>query len=184
MLRNNCVDLGFSFIVGIVSLRVDVTWSPIVCKPRINRSSAGDAITEFSFLISIAIPVILIIYGTVKIFMVIVRTHHEISSQVQSIGGEQGTGGQTTSATLQSIRSGKNVLIICASVIVITVPSIAYDIQGVASRNSDNLHLVGFLVMWSAPCNSFVNSMLFVFLFRNVRNKTGEMIKNMCTCTT
>ena len=47
----------FSFIVGIVSLRVDVTWSPIVCKPRINRSSAGDAITEFSFLTSIAIPV-------------------------------------------------------------------------------------------------------------------------------
>ena len=116
--------------------------------------------------------------------MVIVRTHHEISSQVQSIGGEQGTGGQTTSATLQSIRSGKNVLIICASVIVITVPTIVYDIQGVASRNSDNLHLVSFLVMWSAPCNSFVNSMLFVFLYRNVRNKTGEMMKNMCTCTT
>ena len=174
----------FSFIIGIVSLRVDVTWNPYVCKTRIHRSSAGDAITEFSFLLGISIPVILIIYGTAKIFMVIVRTHHEITSQVQSIGGGQGAGGQTTSATLQSIRSGKKVLIICASVIVITVPTIAYDIQRSASRNSDDLHLASFFIMWIAPCNSFVNSMLFVFLYRNVRNKTAEMMKNMGRCTT
>ena len=174
----------FSFIVGIVSLRVDVSWIHNVCFSRIDSSSAGDAITEFSFLIGITVAVLLIVYGTAKIFFVIVRTHHQITSQVQSIGGDQDVGAQTRSATLKSIRSGKNVLIICASVVALTMPAIAYDIHRSASGGSDDLHLVSFFVMWIAAWNGVVNSLLFLFLYHSVRNKTADMLKEMCACIT
>ena len=173
----------FSFIVGIVSLRVDVSWIPNVCFSRIDSSSAGDAITEFSYLIGITVPVLLIVYGTAKIFFVIVRTHHQITSQVRSIGGDQDAGAQTRSST-QSIRSGKNVLIICASVVALTMPAIAYYIHRSAAGGSDDLHLVSFFVMWIAAWNAVVNSLLFLFLYRSVRNKTADMLKEMCACTT
>ena len=151
---------------------------------RIDSSSAGDAITEFSYLIGITVPVLLIVYGTAKIFFVIVRTHHQITSQVHSIGGAQDAGAQTRSSTLKSIRSGKNVLIICASIVALTMPAIAYDIHRSAAGGSDDLHLVSFFVMWIAAWNAVVNSLLFLFLYRSVRNKTAEMLKEMCACTT
>ena len=121
---------SIGLFLGLACFRVGAHWSPHVCLPRIDSSSSAAAITDFSFLIfGMAIPVILIVYGTTKIFIVIVRTHTEISSQVQSMGGDQIIAGQSTSATLQSIRSGKNVLIICASIVLILMPTLVYDVR-------------------------------------------------------
>ena len=172
---------SIGLLFGIASFRVSVSWSPHVCLPRIDSSSAAAAITDLSFLIiGMAIPIVLIVYGTTKIFMVIVRTHQEITTQVHSIGGEQITGVQSASATLQSLRSGKNVLIICASIVLIAVPTIAYDIRSSLSGHVDEVYLYSFFMMWIAPWNTVVNSVLFVFLFRNVRAKTRDMLKEFC----
>ena len=173
---------SIGFLIGIATLRVDINWNHSFCLSRISANSAADSITTLSFLTGITIPVILIVYGTGKIFLVIVRTHKEITSQVQSISGGQDTCGQPTSATLQSIRSGKNVLIICASIVVMLMPTIIYDMHNSISGDVDDLNLFRFLMMWIAPCNTVVNSILFVFLFRSVRNKTGEMMKGICVC--
>ena len=171
------------FVIGVASFCVETNWSTNVCMPRMILSSAADNITDLSFLIFAVFPVILIVHSTTKIFLVIVRTHQQITSQVQSMGGEQGTGGQTTSATLQSIRSGKNVLIICASIVLLISPTFGYDIYASASgRNSDEGYLTHFIAMWIGPLNTVVNSILFVLLYRYVREKTSEMLKGICVC--
>ena len=176
---------SLGIMIGTASLWVDTVWSPELCMSFIARSSVANAIPGITFMIVISISVILIVYGTAKIFMVIVRTHREITSQVQSIGGEQSTHGQTTSATLQSIRSGKIVLIICASAVLISTPSILHGIYSSIFVTRDEHHnMVKFCLVWSAPCNSVANSFLFVFLFRSVRSKTVEMMKGACKCIT
>ena len=103
---------SIGFLIGLACFRVETVWSTSVCMPIINHSSAIDAVTDLTFIACAVIPIILIVYGTTKLFMVIVRTHQQISSQLQSMGGEQGAEAKTTSATRQSIRSGRNVLII------------------------------------------------------------------------
>ena len=174
---------SIGFLIGLACFRVETVWSTSVCMPRMNDSSAIDAATDLLFLICAVTPILLIVYGTTKIFLVIVRTHQQITSQVQSMGGEQGTGEHTTSATLQSIRSGRNVLIICASVVLILLPTLAYDIYATVSGKTDGAYLIYFFVMWSAPWNCVINSIQFVFLYRYVREKTIEMLKGMCACS-
>ena len=171
------------FVIGLASFRVETTWSTSVCMPRLILSSTVDNITDLSFLVIAAvIPLILIVYGTTKIFMVIVRTHQQITSQVQSMGGEQGVGGQSTSATLQSIRSGKNVLIICASIVLLIIPTFGYDIYASVSGRKTDEDLTSFIAMWVGPLNTVVNSILFVCLYRYVREKTRQMLKGLCVC--
>ena len=148
-----------------------------MCVASLKPSSAIDAATDLTFIICAVTPIILIVYGTTKIFMVIVRTHQQITSQVQSMGGEQGTGEHTTSATLQSIRSGRNVLIICASIVLLLLPTVAYDATTSVTGKTDEVYLIQFFVMWNAPWATVINSILFVFLYRYVREKTSEMIK-------
>ena len=103
---------SIGFLIGLACFRVETVWSTSVCMPIMNPSSAIDAVTDLTVIACAVIPIILIVYGTTKIFMVIERTHQQISSQLQSMGGEQGAEAKTTSATRQSIRSGRNVLII------------------------------------------------------------------------
>ena len=155
-----------------------------MCVARLKPSSAIDAATDLTFIICAVTPIILIVYGTTKIFIVIVRTHQQITSQVQSMGGEQGTGEHTTSATLESIRSGRNVntLIICASIVLLLLPTVAYDATTSVTGKTDEVYLIQFFVMWNAPWTTVINSILFVFLYRYIREKTSEMIKGMCVC--
>ena len=60
-------------------------------------------------ILALLVPVAAIVYATTKIFCVIVRTHHQMTSQVNSISGYSGN---THSLTLKAIRSGRNVLFI------------------------------------------------------------------------
>ena len=170
------------FLIGLACFRVETYWNTSVCMPRLNHSSAVDAVTDLTFIVCAVSPIILIVFGTTKIFMVIVRTHQQITSQVQSMGGAQDAGGETTSTTLQSIRSGRNVLIICASIVLLLIPVFAYDVYASVSGKTDEVYLINFFVMWTGAWNTVVNSILFLILYRYVREKTIEMLKGMCVC--
>ena len=117
---------SIGLMIGLCSFLVSVNWSPHVCLPRIEPSSAADAITDLSFLI---------------------------------IG-----------------------MAICASIVLNAVPTIAYDVRSSMSGHVDEVYLYSFFIMWIVPWNAVVNSFLFVFLFRNVRAKTMEMMKGIFIC--
>ena len=140
---------SIGFLVGLACFRVETVWSTSVCMPRMNTSSAVDNVTDVTFIVCAVTPIILIVYGTTKIFMVIVRTHQQISSQVQSMGGEQGAEAKNTSVTRQSIRSGRNVLIICASIVLLLVTTFTYDIYASASGKTGEVYLINFFLMWN-----------------------------------
>ena len=60
------------------------------------------------------------------------------------------------------------------------MPTIIHGMLVSVSGEHDDSNMVRFLAAWSAPCNTVVNRFLFVFLYSYVRNKTVEMMKEMC----
>lgn len=69
-----------------------------------------------------ALPVITILYSNGILFKAVIRANTQITAQVNSIGGYGGTIKDNLSVTVHKIRSGKNVLVICLAVLVLTIP--------------------------------------------------------------
>ena len=126
-------------------------------------------------------PLAVIIYANIRIFVIIVRTHRQMAAQLHSIGGSVAYVGNIPSLTTRSIRSGRNVLILCLTYFFLTIPvgvsMIAAIVKGPNYKWST---AVKFSAVWSVYCNTFLNSLLYVFLFRNVRGKALKMLRDAC----
>ena len=115
-------------------------------------------------------PLAVIIYSTVTIFRVIVRTNRQIAAQSFSIAGYL-SAGNIPSLTSKSICFGKNIIIICLAYLTLTIP-VAVEVAAVNVRKENYFHaMVNFATVWTVFCNSFVNSLLYFILFRNIRSK-------------
>ena len=134
----------------------------------------------FAAILGLLVPAVAIVYATTKIFCVIFRTHHEMTSQVNSISGYSG---DTHSLTLKAIRSGRNVLLICLAFLIITLPFCFYFTAVVLDFEKKLPSWYAFISIWIYVCNSSVNSLLYLLLFRSVRSKTAEMLYNCCSLT-
>ena len=174
-------------LLAIIGIRVGVTWNDVLCLPEPLAESDSDSVVRMIFMVSLAIALTGIVFSTSRIFCSIVRTHLQITTQVQSIGGNNVEAGVTPSATVTSIRSGKNVLIICAGILVLTIPVIIYGV-GVLMWGFHNVSSsYGFVACWIAMCNSFVNGLLYLVLFRSMRQKAAKLLKgclDLCRLTT
>ena len=126
-------------------------------------------------IIGFLVPTVAIVYATTKIECVIVRTHHQITSQVNPI---RGSSGNTSSLTLKAIRSGRNVLLICLAFLILTLPLGFYFIALTLEFEDKLPSSFPFVAIWIFVCNSSVNSLLYLILFRSVRSKTAEMLNN------
>ena len=129
-------------------------------------------------IIGLFVPAFVIVYATTKIVCVIVRTHHQMTSQVNSISGSSGN---TSSLTLKTIRSGRNILLICFAFIILTLPLGFYLIVLTLEFEDKLPSSFPFLANLIFVCNSSVNSLLYLVLFRSVRSKTAEMMYNCCS---
>ena len=127
-------------------------------------------------IIGIVIPVIVILYATARILCVIIRTHLHIASQVSSIGGETGVVANVPSVTLKSLRSGRNVLIICASYVILTIPFAVVACATLLGSGTNLPAYYRFVAIWIMMCSSSVNGLVYLICFRNVRRKTALMI--------
>ena len=133
------------------------------------------------FVAVVVLPVITIIYGTVRICIIVVRTHRQISALEQSISVVTrnaafavGTG-NAAFVTAQAMLSSKNVIIICVMSLALNIPVLVC----VAITNLTNIVLSDMLIfvsLWIFECNTVVNSLLYLFLYRSVRQKTAQMI--------
>ena len=134
------------------------------------------ALMIFHLAVVVILPVI--VYATATIFRVIVRTHRQIAAQTNSIGGHIDLV-NIPSLTSKSIRSGRNILIICLAYVVLTIPVAIYLIAAVVGEAHDVPPSFEFVAIWAVFCNSFVNSCLYLFLFRYVRSKAKDMFKSI-----
>ena len=166
-------------VLVILWSQASMHWSSDMCISLPSHGTTISAITRVIYNASLFVALVAITYATVKIVQVIFRTHLDMTSQVHSIGGNTATTATDVSLTLMSIRSGRNVLIICAVTVILTIPGIIYS-AGLSIYGGTGLSpSFGFIAIWIAMCNTFVNSLLYLFLFRSVRTQAASMFREV-----
>ena len=155
-------------------------WNNDACVSQPSYGSSRLAeLTRAMYVAFLFISLVAITYATVKILLVIFRTHLHTTSQVQSIGGNTVATTGDVSVTLMAIRSGRNVIIMCAVTVLLTIPLLTYAVAIAISARGTSWPLMGFMTLWIAVCNTFVNSLLYLFLFRSVRTKAACMFREV-----
>ena len=109
-----------ALIAGIVTYNVD-SWDFNTCIHNVNIDGGNVGLIFIVVIIAILCPVSGLVYSTARIFRAILRTHRQITAQGVSTGGENDNA-PIESLTMKSIRSGRNVLIVCLALIVLTNP--------------------------------------------------------------
>ena len=127
-----------------------------------------------SVVLALVLPMVLIIYGTVRIFIVVVRTHRQISVLEQSVTVGNTSIGNTGFVTVQAMRSSKSVIVICIVTLLLNIPPIVYVVLRDATSNAIP-DAFSFASMWLFEGNTFVNSLLYLTLFKSVRQKVVHM---------
>ena len=185
--RNRCYGIiVFNWVVGAVlaaaKFTIDVTWNTSICTFRVpaNNKQASRLIIS-TYVVTVVIPGITLIVATVMMLIVVLRTHKQICAQVMSIGGGGGAI-NTGLVTLQTIRSAKNILIICFVSIALNIPLLTFAVLRHAIYNQQIARVFSFSAAWLYNCNSFMNSFLYLILYRSVRKKIVRMFTDMRDC--
>ena len=180
--RNRCYFIICCIWIADLLLALTVTpfvatWNLDTCTYHRTATPNNIYVLIANVILGVVLPVCVIIYCSTRIFLVILRTHRQIAAQVNSIGGEPGG---VTDVTLKSIRSARNVLVVCLAFVLLTTPYVIYMIM-VASKLEVNMPSSSkFIAAWILLSNSSVNSMIYIFLFRGVRQKMAQMLRGVC----
>ena len=84
----------------------------------------------------------------------------------------------TPSLTFKSIRSGRNVLLICFAFLILTFLFIVCAVAEILGWEDELPSWYKFLAVGIIVRNYSVNSLIYILLFRSVRTKTAEIISN------
>ena len=153
------------------------TWNSDGCVYRVVISKDNVAVMFVVAMIVLVFHVVGLVYSTTRIFRAILRTHRQITAQANSIGGETDNVAGAPSSTLKSIRSGRNVLIVCLALVVLTIPYVIFILVRLLRRNYAFPSWVIFIITWIMVSNTFINSLIYLVVFRSVRAKTAEMFR-------
>ena len=180
--RNRCYYIIYgtwltgALMAAIVAYYAE-SWYLKSCSYDITLSK-GDVGLMFVFvIIAILCPVVMLVYSTARIFRAILRTHRQIAAQVISIGGENSHVVTIPSLTLKSVRSGRNVLIVCAAMVVLTIPYVVYVIMHLIRLRDGMPSWLMFAAVWIFECNTFMDSLIYIIVFQSVRDKTSDMLR-------
>ena len=178
--RNRCYGIiAFNWVVGgalaATRLAMEVTWHLKVCVSGLSaNNSEHTGLAVFTHIVSFVVPRIVLVVATVRIFFVVLRTHSRITAQQQSV-----VTGSSRLVTLKAIRSARNVLVICFVAIALTAPVfIVWILRSTLHRRVATA--VTFTATWLFNCNAFMNSSLYLTLFRSMRHKTTLTFVAVC----
>ena len=150
------------------------SWDLTTCMYGLHTGSPLPAVTVaillFVVALGVVLPPIVMTYATARIFSAIFRAHRQIALQINSNGGHIDFVGNIPSLTSKSIRSGRNVLIIYFVFIVLTIPEAVYVTAAIAGKETEFSSLK-FVAAWTVFSNYFINSLIYLFIFRYVRGK-------------
>ena len=157
----------------------NVKWDVVLCLSQCSYESRiySSITTIYTVLLSIAL--IGIVCATSRILCAVVRTHIKIRTQVHSIGGQSNAVEGIASLTLRTLRSGLTLLIMCGGVLSLTIPYMVYIFRTLIPGKHSMSPSYRFVACWISLCNSFVNSLLYLVLFRTVRRKASEILQRM-----
>ena len=155
------------------------SWNLDVCAYHRTTTAGNVGILLFGVFLAVVVPVTALLYASSRIFFVILRTHRQIAAQVSSIGGEAGGTAEAASLTMKSIRSARNVLVVCLAFALLTTPYVIYMILLSLRLDAYMPSSSKFVCAWVLLSNSSVNSLIYIFLFRGVRHKTANMLRGI-----
>ena len=183
--RSRCyVFIAFIWLIGLAlaasaSGYLDSAWDLRTCIYDV-PDGAHSSVMPIVIVGTDVLALIIIVYATARIFWIVVRAHLQITAQVNSIGGHAGTVVNNASLTLQSIRSGRNVLLVCLGVLVLTIPIVVLFVENYAGgKVLQSSSTYTFAAVWMAMSNTVVNSLLYLVLFRGVRKKTYALFMEL-----
>ena len=156
------------------------SWNFAACMYRLTISKGNVSLMFTAVLISIVFPIAGLVYSTTRILLAIFRTHRQIAAQVNSVGVEHSSHVVVPSLTLKSVRSGRNVLIICMALVVLTIPFVVFASMSLLGLTKYIPVWFSFAVTWMLSSNSFINSLIYSFVFRSVRDRTAKMLRQLC----
>ena len=179
------VIIGCTWSIGTAVASAGIThdgkWNRKLCICTVVDFPHVPPSTIVGITAGVAVPLLGTIYASCRIFAVIVKTHLRITAQVNSIGGyDHGAlSGQTL--TIQSVRSGRNILIICLAALALTIPMVVYSFS--VLLDTDVPSSFAFASVWILQCNSSVNGIIYLTVFRSVRFKMARMLNELrATC--
>ena len=187
--RNRCyIIICVIWLIGAAMsatmARFASTWDSDACIYRVVISKDNVAVMFVVAMIVLVVPVVGLVYSTTRIFRAILRAHRQISAQANSIGGGTENVAGMPSSTLKSIRSGRNVLIVCLALVVLTIPYVIFILVRILRQDYAFPSWVIFILTWIMISNTFINSLIYLVVFRSVRAKTAEMFRAVCeSCT-
>ena len=181
--RKRCyVIIVLQWIIGGVFasaiFKMNITWNSVTCIYRFPDEQSLTAIYLVYFMFAVVVPTVTLVYGTMRIIIVVVRTHRQISALKQSVASGCKVIGNSGYVTAQAVRSSKNVIVICVASLVLNSPLIVSSVVDKATEYPIS-RMVRFLIMWVFEFNTCVNSLLYLILYRSVRAKTVKMFSEL-----
>ena len=182
LLTHRCcyIIIAINWIVGCVlasvNFKLTLGWNTEMCSFRFSRDRQVAVFYMLYSVVGGALPVSITVYGTTRICIVVVRAHRQIAALERSVTGESIPIGNISFVTMQALRSSKNVIIICAVSLALNTPALAFSVLRIVSGTPGS-GLFSFVSMWMFETNTFVNSLLYLLLYRSVREKTLHMIR-------
>ena len=166
------------FLLSTINVTGDATWNVSMCNFRYPDVPVLGPVYLAYFLVTGVVPRMLLLYFTVRIFVVVLRVHRHIANQADAvITGELDPPTRAT-VTAKALRSSMNVIVICVVSIVVTTPAFAFSI--VHNGTGGGLPVgFDFAALWLFQFGTIVNSCLYLFLFRSVRKKMCNMFNEM-----
>ena len=179
--RRRCyIVIGLTWTISglfsLVNFKFDIRWNMMLCTNRYPESRNTAIVFMSGFVIGCVIPGIAIVHSTVRIFIEVVRTHRQISALGQSLAVNTGDAGFVT---LQAMRSSKNAIITCVTTVALNMPFLVFCFTRSITTNYIQREFLIFAALSIFKCNTFVNSLLYLFLYRSVRRKTAQMISTV-----
>ena len=159
-----------------------MTWSDGTCAYNFPINSTVTIYYQVVSLFTLVVPRLILICGTVRIIIVVMRTHRQIAAQAHSVADDvtASTSGPAT-ITANTLRSSINIIVICVVSIMLTTPIVIYVIYFTITYSQPSA-LYGFAVIWMFQLNTVANSVLYLIIFRSVRMKTAAMLRDMLIC--
>ena len=131
------------------------------------------------------LPMIVMIYANVRMFLVVVRVTRQVSAAGVSAVGNHVVAGSNAigpfqqspaSAMTRSVRSSRNIIIICFAYV-----SMVMSILVVLSTHSITQKMktsdVEFAIVWVFFANTFINSFLYIVLHRSLRKAVKNLFR-------
>ena len=172
--------IAMTWIIGCVlalgNFTMDIPWNTVRCTYGRTDEHSIKVGYLVHFVMGVALPVSVLVYGTLRIFLVVMRTHRQILALENSVAVGENSIGNTGFVTFHAIRSSRNVVVICVVSLILDTPLLVFAVLDTLT-GTHVPHVFSFVSAWLFQSNTFMNSLLYLVLFKCVQKKVVHMCR-------